>query len=182
MLTGTAQMVVGAIGVAKDRSVLWFGTQCDQAQLAPDIVVASQVYHWEVALSRAHRRHRGRHARRVDVRHQPRQRRRGDRVQPRLRTCPPIVRSAADELIAGLRRAAQTGVSGDAPSGLGAGGHRGRRRHDVDRDAGDAAAARCAASPRRFPGVVANDSVDFDVRRRRGARAASARTAPASPR
>jgi len=50
VLTGTAQMVVGAIGKAKEANVLWFGTQSDQASLAPSIVVASQVYHWEVIL------------------------------------------------------------------------------------------------------------------------------------
>lgn len=50
VLTGTAQMVVGAVGVAKDNGVLWFGTQANQTSLAPDIVVASQVYHWEVVL------------------------------------------------------------------------------------------------------------------------------------
>jgi basic membrane protein A len=27
--------------------VLWFGTQSNQTSLAPSIVVASQVYHWE---------------------------------------------------------------------------------------------------------------------------------------
>ena len=47
VLTGTAQMVVGAIGKAKDSTVLWFGTQSNQTSLAPEIVVASQVYHWE---------------------------------------------------------------------------------------------------------------------------------------
>ena len=51
VLTGTAQMVVGAIGVAEEANVLWFGTQSNQASLAPSIVVASQVYHWEVALN-----------------------------------------------------------------------------------------------------------------------------------
>ncbi len=51
VLTGTAQMVVGAIGVAKEKGVLWFGTQADQSSLAPEIVVANQVYHWEVVLS-----------------------------------------------------------------------------------------------------------------------------------
>src|SRR3990172_377031 len=51
MLTGTAQMVTGAIGIAKDNGVLWFGTQSNQSSLAPDIVVASQVYHWEVVLA-----------------------------------------------------------------------------------------------------------------------------------
>jgi len=49
-LTGTAQMVVGAIGVAEENGVLWFGTQADQSSLAPSIVVANQVYHWEVVL------------------------------------------------------------------------------------------------------------------------------------
>ena len=50
VLTGTAQMVVGAIGKAEESKVLWFGTQSNQASLAPSIVVASQVYHWEVML------------------------------------------------------------------------------------------------------------------------------------
>jgi basic membrane lipoprotein Med (substrate-binding protein (PBP1-ABC) superfamily) len=50
-MTGTAQMVVGAIGVAKDANVPWFGTQSNQTSLAPTVVVASQVYHWEVVLS-----------------------------------------------------------------------------------------------------------------------------------
>jgi basic membrane protein A len=50
VMSGTAQMVVGAIGVAADQDILWFGTQANQASLAPDIVVASQVYKWEVVL------------------------------------------------------------------------------------------------------------------------------------
>lgn len=50
VLTGTAQMVVGAVGVANENGLLWFGTQANQTSLAPDIVVASQVYHWEVVL------------------------------------------------------------------------------------------------------------------------------------
>lgn len=45
-LTGTAQMVVGAIGVAEENGIPWFGTQSSQTSLAPDIVVASQVYDW----------------------------------------------------------------------------------------------------------------------------------------
>jgi len=46
-LTGSSQSVVGSIGAAKDKgSVLWFGTQADQATLAPALVVASQVYDW----------------------------------------------------------------------------------------------------------------------------------------
>ena len=47
VLTGSAQQVVGAIGVAKEKGVLWIGTQSDQSSLAPDIVVASQVYDWD---------------------------------------------------------------------------------------------------------------------------------------
>jgi basic membrane protein A len=47
VLTGSSQSVVGSIGAAKDKgSVLWFGTQADQATLAPALVVASQVYDW----------------------------------------------------------------------------------------------------------------------------------------
>ena len=49
-LTGTAQMVVGAIGVAEEKGVAWFGTQSNQTSLAPSIVVANQVYDWTVAL------------------------------------------------------------------------------------------------------------------------------------
>lgn len=46
-LTGSSQSVVGSIGAAKDKgSILWFGTQSDQATLAPNLVVASQVYDW----------------------------------------------------------------------------------------------------------------------------------------
>ena len=51
VLTGTAQMVVGAIGKAEENDVLWFGTQSNQTSLAPTVVVASQVYHWEVVLT-----------------------------------------------------------------------------------------------------------------------------------
>lgn len=46
-LTGSSQSVVGSIGAAKEAgNVLWFGTQADQASLAPNLVVASQVYDW----------------------------------------------------------------------------------------------------------------------------------------
>ena len=51
VLTGTAQMVVGATGVARDAGVSWFGTQANQTTLGEEIVVASQVYHWEIALN-----------------------------------------------------------------------------------------------------------------------------------
>lgn len=47
VLTGSSQSVVGSIGAAKEKGdVLWFGTQSDQSSLAPQIVVASQVYDW----------------------------------------------------------------------------------------------------------------------------------------
>ena len=46
VLTGTSQSVVGAIAVAKQDGVAWFGTQWDQASLAPSQVVASQIYDW----------------------------------------------------------------------------------------------------------------------------------------
>ena len=50
-LTGTAQMTVGAIGVAEQEGLLWFGTQSDQTPAAADgVVVANQIYEWEVVL------------------------------------------------------------------------------------------------------------------------------------
>jgi basic membrane lipoprotein Med (substrate-binding protein (PBP1-ABC) superfamily) len=50
VLTGTAQMVPGAVNKAKEAGALWFGTQSNQTSLAPEIVVSSQVYDWTVAL------------------------------------------------------------------------------------------------------------------------------------
>lgn len=50
VLTGTAQMTVGAIGVANENGAAWFGTQSAQTSVAPDIVVANQIYKWEVVL------------------------------------------------------------------------------------------------------------------------------------
>ncbi len=50
VMTGTAQMVVGATGVARDEGIAWFGTQANQTSLGEENVVASQVYHWEVVL------------------------------------------------------------------------------------------------------------------------------------
>ena len=46
VLTGSAQQVVGAIGVAKDNNIPWLGTQADQSSLAPDMVVMNQIYDW----------------------------------------------------------------------------------------------------------------------------------------
>jgi len=46
VLTGSAQQVVGAIGAAKDQGANWFGTQSDQSSLAPEAVVATQVFDW----------------------------------------------------------------------------------------------------------------------------------------
>ncbi len=50
VLTGTAQLTVGPIEVAEDAGVPWFANQSNQAVLAPTQVVASQVYHLEVAI------------------------------------------------------------------------------------------------------------------------------------
>lgn len=51
VLTGSAQQVVGAVGVAQERSVPWLGTQADQSSLAPDLVVGSQLYDWKGMLT-----------------------------------------------------------------------------------------------------------------------------------
>ena len=50
VLTGSAQQVVGAIGVAKEKNVPWLGTQSDQSPIAPEIVIASQLYDWDGVL------------------------------------------------------------------------------------------------------------------------------------
>ena len=50
VLTGTAQMTVGAIGVARENGTPWFGTQSNQTTVGPEIVVANQVYKWDVVL------------------------------------------------------------------------------------------------------------------------------------
>jgi basic membrane protein A len=42
VLTGSAQMVVGAIGVAQENELLWFGTQSSQADLAAEAGVSFQ--------------------------------------------------------------------------------------------------------------------------------------------
>lgn len=50
VLTGTAQMVVGPIAVAKENGIPWFGTQSSQAELAEASGVMFQVYRWDVVL------------------------------------------------------------------------------------------------------------------------------------
>jgi basic membrane protein A len=50
VLTGSAQQVVGAIGVAQEAGVPWMGTQADQSPLAPEIVIATQLYDWKDTL------------------------------------------------------------------------------------------------------------------------------------
>ncbi|MBX3010766.1 MAG: BMP family protein [Caldilineaceae bacterium] len=50
VLTGSAQQVVGAIGVAAENKVFWLGTQSDQTSLAPDYVIANQLYDWTAAI------------------------------------------------------------------------------------------------------------------------------------
>jgi basic membrane protein A len=50
VLTGSAQQVVGAIGVAKEADVPWMGIQADQSPLAPDSVVATVLYDWRPTL------------------------------------------------------------------------------------------------------------------------------------
>ena len=50
VLTGTSQSTVGAVNVAAENEIPWFGTQSNQESWSTDQVVASQVYHWEVIL------------------------------------------------------------------------------------------------------------------------------------
>ena len=46
VLTGSSQSVVGAINVARENNLKWFGTQWTQASLAPKNVIATQMYDW----------------------------------------------------------------------------------------------------------------------------------------
>jgi basic membrane protein A len=50
VLTGSAQQVVGAIGVAKEQGIPWMGIQADQSPLAPEVVVATVLYDWKPTL------------------------------------------------------------------------------------------------------------------------------------
>ncbi len=50
VLTGSAQQVVGSIGIAAENKVFWLGTQSDQTLLAPEYVVANQLYDWTAAV------------------------------------------------------------------------------------------------------------------------------------
>ncbi len=49
VLTGTSEMCMGALGVAKQKGVLWFGARVDPSRVAPDNVICSMVYDWTVA-------------------------------------------------------------------------------------------------------------------------------------
>lgn len=48
ILTGSSQQAVGAIRAVAERSgKYWLSTDMDQSSIAPNTVLASQVYHWE---------------------------------------------------------------------------------------------------------------------------------------
>lgn len=50
-LTGTTATAVGAIDVAEQHGLRWFGTHVDQSPAAADgVVVANQIYRWELVL------------------------------------------------------------------------------------------------------------------------------------
>lgn len=51
VLTSTSQISAGPLGVATQLGVAYLGTQSSPAEIAPAIVAAAQVYHWEVALA-----------------------------------------------------------------------------------------------------------------------------------
>jgi basic membrane protein A len=50
VLTGTSQIVSGPLELVAAEGIPWLATQSSPVSLAPDDVVATQVYHWEVAL------------------------------------------------------------------------------------------------------------------------------------
>jgi basic membrane lipoprotein Med (substrate-binding protein (PBP1-ABC) superfamily) len=77
VLTGSAQAVVGAIGVARTNNLPWFGTQWTQVSLAPQNVVSSQIYTWAPTLEQT---------RRCGIHADPGQRWSADPVQSRFQT------------------------------------------------------------------------------------------------
>lgn len=50
IVAGTAQAMVGAVSVVKEKGLNWMGNQSDWAPAAPENVSASLVYDWTVAL------------------------------------------------------------------------------------------------------------------------------------
>jgi basic membrane protein A len=50
IIMGAGQMSVGGVALARQRGLRWFGLDSDQTSIAPDIVVASQVYNWVEAI------------------------------------------------------------------------------------------------------------------------------------
>ena len=90
ILTGSSQSVVGSIGAAKDKGkVLWFGTQADQASLAPKLVVASQVYDWTGMLKDIIAKHKSGVLGRHHLHAHSGQRRPEDRLQPGVQAARP---------------------------------------------------------------------------------------------
>lgn len=58
VLTGTSQVVVGAIEAVRSAGGYWFSTQSDQGDVWPGTVVSSQVYNWVPMLRDMVQRHR----------------------------------------------------------------------------------------------------------------------------
>ena len=50
IITGVGPVTASAASVATTSGVRWMGNQVDQSAVNPTLVVASQVYHWEVPL------------------------------------------------------------------------------------------------------------------------------------
>ena len=88
VLSATTQSAVGAIGVARTDKLPWFGNDWSMASLAPQNVVATQVYNWDSVLDADVHGDPRRHARRRDLRDRARQRRGEDRLQPGLQALP----------------------------------------------------------------------------------------------
>ncbi len=51
ILSGIFPQAIGALHVAEINDIPWIGIECNQRAIAPNNVLASQVYHWEVILT-----------------------------------------------------------------------------------------------------------------------------------
>jgi basic membrane protein A len=101
VLTGSSQSVVGAITVARENNLKWFGTQWTQASLAPRNVVATQMYDWMPILDKLITRVQG--GKLGGVSYRITLKNRGEKIQfNKAANTPKAVQATAKRIVAGV--------------------------------------------------------------------------------